>query len=116
MEHKMEHKIKIVRGTTEPIPIALRKRDGTAYALASGEVVVFGVKKKCEDEACLILKTITSLINGVGEIALTPDDTADLTCGKYVYDVGLKSGANFYNVIPASDFVITENVTKWGDA
>ena len=112
----MAQKIEIVRGTTNTINIAVRDSDGNAHMLEAGEVIVFGVKKNYKEEECLILKTITSLVNGVGRLTLAPDDTANLTCGKYVYDVGLKSGANYYNVIEASDFVVSANITTWGDA
>lgn len=112
----MEQRIEIVRGTTNTVNIAVRDSDGNAYMLESGEVIVFGVKKHYKDEECLILKTVTSLRNGVAEIGIAPDDTADLACGRYAYDVGLKSGANYYNVIVADDFVILPNVTKRGDA
>lgn len=112
----MAQKIEVVRGTTNTINIAVRDSDGNAHMLGAGEVIVFGVKKNYEDEECLILKTITSLVNGVGKLTLAPDDTAELACRKYVYDVGLKSGANYYSVIEASDFVVSANITKWGDA
>lgn len=37
-------------------------------------------------------------------------------CEKYVYDVALQSGANFFNLIKASPFIISPNVTKRGCA
>ena len=112
----MAQKIEIVRGTTNTINIAVKDSDGNAHMLGSGEVIVFGVKKNYKDDECLNLKTITSLVNGVGQLTLDPDDTAELACGKYAYDVGLKSGANYYNVIEASDFIVSANITTWGDA
>jgi hypothetical protein len=115
MAQKTGQKIEVVRGTTNAINIAVKNADGTPYMLETGEVVVFGVKENYEDDECLILKTTNSLVNGVAQISIAPDDTAELNVGRYVYDVGLQSGANYYSVIKASDFYITANVTKWGD-
>lgn len=116
MAQKSGQKIEIVRGTTNSINVAIKNGDGSAYMLSEGELVVFGVKQNYKDDELLILKTVNSLINGVGQFSLAPEDTIGLDVGKYVYDVGLKTGANYYSVIEASDFLITANVTKWSDA
>ena len=113
----MAQKIEIVRGATETFAITITGANNALYALASGEVLVFGVKKNpAKDAELLIKKTVTSGNNGVYTIKISPEDTSELPFGNYFYDVGVKSGNDFYPVIEASQFVIRMNVTKRGDA
>lgn len=111
----MTTKIEIVRGTTNIFPITVTDSDGIPYTLADGEKLLFGVKREPSDEEYLILKTITAATDGAYVAEIVPDDTSGLEYGRYVYDVGLESGENYYNVIETSPFVVKPNVTKWGD-
>jgi hypothetical protein len=111
----MTQTIEIVRGTSNTFPITVTDADGTPYTLEAGEKLLFGVKKQPSDKDYLVLKTITATTNGEYVAKLLPNDTSGMEYGRYVYDVGLESGENFYNVIEASPFVVQPNVTKWGD-
>lgn len=111
----MAHKIEVVRGTSNTFPITVTDADSIPYMLADGEKLLFGVKKEPSDEEYIILKTITSATDGEYVAELMPNDTIGMEYGRYVYDVGLESGENYYNVIEASPFVVQPNVTKWGD-
>lgn len=111
----MRQKIEIVRGTTNTLALSVTDADGNAYTLADGELLIFGVKEKPEDEELLIQKTITDCTDGVAMVELSPDDTIGLKYGRYIYDVGLESGEDYHNIIPASPFVIQPNITKRGD-
>jgi len=112
----MWDKIEIVRGTTNMIHIDVLDANGNPYTLQDGEKLIFGVKRNVTDADELIVKTASVAEGGGYVVNLAPDDTDDLTVGKYVYDVGLQSGDCFYNVIKANSFVIAGNVTKWGCA
>lgn len=111
----MKQPLTIIRGTTQTITIAVKNDDGTAYTLADGETLRFGVKRHPEDadSLCLVKKSLTaaSLDNGLYILTLLPSDTKDLPFGNYFYDVGLQSGNNYYNVIECSDFIVAYNIT-----
>lgn len=112
----MGDKIEIVRGTTNMIHIDVLDANGNPYTLQSGEKLIFGVKRNVTDEDEILVKTASVAEDGGYVVNIAPNDTEDLKCGKYVYDVGLQSGDCFYNVIKATSFVIAGNVTKWGCA
>lgn len=113
----MVNKVTIVRGTTNVLNITVNDENGAVYTLADGEKIVFGVKCDHDEADFTLLKTASFVEDeGVYAVTLTPDDTAGLTCGDYVYDVALQSGANFFNVIEPSPFIIEPNVTTRGCA
>lgn len=111
----MANKIEIVRGTTNRFSITVTDANDALYNLASGEKLVFGIKRKRSDIDCLVVKTVTSGNNGVYTIDLEPEDTEALDYGTHFYDVGLLSGEDYFNIIKPSTFEIVANVTKRGD-
>lgn len=110
----MVQKVEIVRGTSNTLSIAVTDANGNPYTIVNGETVIFGVKKKVTDEELLIKKAAFVEDSGVYTIRLYPEDTKNMPCGAYCYDVGLQSGENFYNIIETSPFVIHHEITKWG--
>lgn len=111
----MISKVSIVRGTTDVLDIVLNDESGAVYEIAAGEKVVFGVKCDTDDADFILLKTAQFLADeGVYEVTFTPEDTADLDCRDYVYDVALQSDVNFFNIIEASPFIVKPNVTTKG--
>lgn len=111
----MRQKIGIVRGTSNTLTLSVVDANGDGYTLSEGEKLLFGVKEKPEDAELLIKKIITECTDGVCTLEFDPADTIDLKYGRYIYDIGLRSGGKYYPVIKASPFVIEPNVTKWGD-
>lgn len=108
--------ISIVRGTTNAFGIKVTDDEGKEYTLESGQVLVFGIKKKPTDMERLLVKTITNTVNGEYYLELTPADTENIEPGKYFYDVGMQQGESiFYNIIEASVFEIKPNITELGD-
>lgn len=108
--------ISIVRGTTNAFGIKVLDREGDEFTLESNQVLVFGVKRRPTDLERILVKTITTSVNGEYYLELTPADTADIEPGKYFYDVGMQQGESvFYNVIEASVFEIKPNITELGD-
>lgn len=108
--------IKIVRGTSNAFQIALQDESGVFYRLKDGEVLRFGVKDRAEPEQIQLSKEMgTEHLNSSGDayiLQLLPEDTLHLDLHRnYCYDVGLQSGAHYYNVIPCSDFKLVLNVT-----
>lgn len=106
--------ISLVRGATLKKNIRIT-RNGGAYTLAEGEVLRFGVKRGPYSGEYLIRKEWTAAEeqNGVYPLELTPQDTLALELGKYQYDVGLQREGEYIPVIGCSEFLLTENVTKW---
>lgn len=109
-------KIEIVRGTTNTFNIGILDAEGKPYTLAGAEKLIFGVKCNPLEPETVILKVAEADNVGGYIVTLNPEDTIDLKCDKYFYDVGLESGDAFYNVIEPSPFVILPNITKRGDA
>lgn len=107
--------VEMVRGTSKTLAITLTDANNDLYTLTEGEVVVFGVKKKPDDDTLLIKKTVTEGENGIYTVSIAPTDTAELPYGKYLYDVGLQSGGAYHSIIEPNPFIIQPNVTKWGD-
>lgn len=112
----MAQKIEIVRGTTNTFQISINDANGAPYNLQSNEKVVFGIKKDLDDVEPLIIKTAEVLYEGMYSVQLSPEDTVDLDCGRYHYDVGVDNGTDFFNVIEPNLFVIVPNVTHRGCA
>lgn len=104
--------IEIIRGTSNTFNISLQDPQKQPYFLAAGEVLRFGVKIRPEDKSCLIEKELTAedLKNGVYPVKLTPEDTANLSCYTYCYDVGVQSGDDYWIVL-GGYLEITKNIT-----
>jgi hypothetical protein len=106
-------KLEMVRGTTEIFEISVTNR-GEPYTLTSGEELVFGIRQKYSDDEAVLVKTTTEEVDaGVYSVKLVPEDTINLKDIAYFYDVGLRSGTDFYNVIEPSPFILKKNATKW---
>ena len=105
----------MIRGTTQVFNISVTDANGSPYMLGSGEFLLFGVKAKPEDNEYVVLKPVYSGADGVYTVNIAPEDTINVPYNRYVYDVGVQSGNNYYNIIPTSGFAILPNVTKWGD-
>ena len=111
----MINKIKIVRGTTNVFNITINDETGTVYKLTGDEKIIFGVKRDPNDTDFALLKSASFVeSDGVYSITLAPEDTANLMSVNYSYDVSLQSGANFFNIIEPSPFVIIPNITAPG--
>lgn len=110
----MKQNISIVRGTTNVFQIAVQDTSGSPYLLSEGEILIFGVKTKPGEEEYTIVKMLTSdnLLNDTYLVRINPEDTENLSCGRYCYDVGLQRGNDYYMVLPCSDFTIEHNITE----
>ena len=108
-------KVSIVRGTTDVLDIVVNDENGSVYEIADGEKIILGVKCDTDDADFILLKTAQFLPDkGAYEVRFEPEDTADLGCREYVYDVALQSGNNFFNIVEASPFIVKPNVTRKG--
>lgn len=106
--------IEIVRGTTNTFRISLADSCNNPYVPFPGDKLVFGVKKQPSDTNLLIVKTAEIAQEGWAQVKIKPEDTMGLCCDNYYYDVSLESGEDFYNIIFASRFRISHNITAKG--
>ena len=103
--------IEIVKGTTNVFQVVVFDKFKKKYELSSGEVLVFGIKKDCEQKNPIFQIESTTTDQNENYFKIKPEHTQNLPCGEYVYDVGLVSGSDFYNIIEPNPFIIRENVT-----
>lgn len=96
----------VTRGDSAVFNLDLLYADGNPFALQSGDVLTFTVKKTTSDKDALIQKNVTDAI------VLKPSDTSGLAYGRYVYDLQL-TRANGYveTIITPSTFIVGEEVT-----
>ncbi len=111
----MKQDIEIIRGTTNRFGISVVGPEGNPYEMPSGAVVRFGVKQSKTSDEYLLIKECTSAKDGVCEFAFSPGDTINIDLGRYLYDVGLEVGGDYFNIIEASSFLIKANITRHGD-
>lgn len=111
--------LEIIRGTTKVLNITVDDESGSAYILGSGETLRFAVKRKPEDTQPEVSKDIGTLEydseNQCYVLTLNPADTESLKLGRHHFDVGLQSGADYFNVIPCSPFDVLPNVSRRDD-
>ena len=101
--------IKLTRGDTArlTVPIINLANNGE-YTMKSGDILYFTVKKTAKDSDFLFQKSVT----GSNSIHIKPEDTADLSFGKYKYDVQLTTATgDVYTVIEPSTFEVMEEIT-----
>lgn len=100
--------ITLTRGDTFVALISITKQDGTPYVPNDGDKVRFAMKAKYEDPEPLVVKDIP-----IDTLTLTlrPEDTKDLSFGKYVYDIQLtKADGTVDTFITKATIKITEEV------
>lgn len=101
--------IKLTRGDTArlTVPIVNLANNGE-YTMESGDILYFTVKKTAKDTDFLFQKSVT----GSNSIHIRPEDTANLSFGKYKYDVQLTTATgDVYTVIEPSAFEVMEEIT-----
>ena len=106
--------VSIVKGTTNTFLISIEDANGNPYFLSNTEVLIFGVKTSEYAAEYILCKTITAddQVDEKYQFKLQPEDTEDMPFGTYLFDVGLQSGEEYYNIIKCSKFVLDANITK----
>lgn len=83
-----QNNIKIVRGDTAEITVALETSGGEAYVFTENDHLKFGVKRSPFDSALVIEKDIPT---DTCKLVLDSESTANLEFGDYQYDIRLYS-------------------------
>lgn len=104
--------IEIQRNRTEKIEISIYDLEDEFISLASGEKLLFGVKKDDSQANYSIYKELTiSDINSAGNayiLNLSVSDT-DITSGYYYYDIAYLTGDELYPVVEYQTFKVKKN-------
>ena len=101
--------IRLTRGDTARLTIPIiNSASNSEYAMQSGDVLFFTVKKSAKDTNYLFQKKVI----GANSIHIKPEDTDNLSFGKYKYDVQLTTASgDVYTIIEPSVFEIMEEIT-----
>lgn len=107
--HKDDGTIRLTRGDTARLTIPIiNSASNDEYVMQSGDVLFFTVKKSAKDTNYLFQKEST----GTNAIHIKPEDTDNLSFGKYKYDVQLTTASgDVYTIIEPSVFEIMEEIT-----
>lgn len=104
--------ISMIRGDSESITISCTDINNLPVAFVFGDTVYFTVKEKTTNVEKTLQKTVITFDNGKAVIEITPSDTRDLRCKRYVYDVQLtRADLTVTTLVAPSDFIIEEEVT-----
>ena len=107
--------INIIRSRINDLSLKKKKKKGEQYTLQDGEKIIFGVKENAENSDYNIVKMLTSadVVDGICTIKLTPTDTAELSFGRYYFDIGLQTAnGDYYMIVPCDEFYICKAVTQ----
>lgn len=101
--------VRLTRGDTADFSISVQNEvSKDSYEIQVGDTLRFTVKESSEDADIVIQK----VLNGLDSFTIEPNDTKNLECGDYVYDVELTTeSGDVYTIIPPSRFTIMEEVT-----
>ena len=86
----------------------------SSYQLATGDKLIFGVKRNKNSSSFVIKKILTSAdeLDGQYTFSLTPEDMNISPC-RYYYDVGLQfADGSFETVVHPSRFKVVGTVTE----
>jgi hypothetical protein len=111
----MEEVLSIVRGTTNPFSVIVKDHAGETQVLSEDQILIFGLKQNELDDNRVLVKPVSKRENGENYLELLPAETMDLEPGTYYYDIGMKQGTSFFNIVESSPIKIKPNVTKITD-
>lgn len=99
--------IRLTRGDTARLTIDISDGE-TRYVIQPGDILRFSVKKSTNDSVYIFQKEL----EGESLLHIKPEDTRDLSYGKYCYDVELTTeSGDVFTVIEPSSFEVMREVT-----
>ena len=101
--------VQLTRGDTARLTVTITNETTKGqYTISADDTLTLTVKKSIEDAEPAFQKTIV----GESTFHIEPKDTANLTFGKYKFDVELTTaGGDVYTVIEPTTFELTKEVT-----
>lgn len=112
----MDNEIEMTRGTTAAFLLKIVDDDGIPYVPEQSDVVRLGVKHDSTQSDYSIIKTGTyNSDEGVFEFSFAPADTVNLKAAlygeRYWYDVGLRTGSDYY-IVARGPLTLYEVITE----
>lgn len=106
----------LIRGDTYNLTFSLSLANGNALVLTETDKCYFTVKKEFEHEEFVLQKRHGDGITyneekGLYVIRLTQDDTSDLPCDRYKFDIKVKISTNIVKTLMKGTLVLTNNAT-----
>lgn len=111
----MEEMLSIVRGTTNSFSVIVKNNEGETQVLSEDQTLIFGLKQNELDDNRALVKPVSKMANGENYLELEPSETMDLEPGTYYYDISMRHGTSFFNIVESSPIKIKPNVTKITD-
>lgn len=103
------NRITLTRGDSALLKLKLRDNQNKVYTLAPMDTATLTIKENIDSPD--IILAITADKNA--QFEFTPKNTANLACGKYVYDVQVNlADGSIYTVINPAQLIITKGVTE----
>lgn len=100
--------IRLTRGDTARFLVTVLDGEGEEYTVQPDDVVRFTIKTSTLEPEAIVRKQII----GDANIYIAPEDTENLSYGKYVYDVEITTAiGDVYTVIEPTTFEIMPEVT-----
>ena len=101
------NKLSITKGDNAEIVVKVFDSDDIERGVYDDDTVVLTVRKTADSDVVLTKTAIK------GTISFVPADTKTLSVGSYIYDIQLTTfGGKIYTIVPASYFVIEQEVTQ----
>ena len=107
------YKVFMTKGDTGILSLTIYDKKGELYRPNSNDVCLLTMKKYASQSSPSA--QIKGTVDGDNvRFEIMPEDTSNLVCGEYVYDIQVKFGYNgdVNTVIPLSKFVLMQEVTK----
>jgi hypothetical protein len=111
--------LSMIRGDNHTFNFVFNHRDGTPYCLKDW-TLLFTLKTNYDlpDSQATLQKIVTAFpdttsgTSGSADVTLVPDDTKDLTPGKYFFDFAVKTDNNESFTVLTGTFDIDYDVTR----
>lgn len=108
--------LKLIRGDTYKLTFSLVTANNQPLLLSDEDKCYFTVKKEFMCEDCVLQKRYRDGISynplrELYEIKLNQDDTSDLKCGSYKFDIKVKIGGEIVKTIVKGTLALVNNAT-----
>lgn len=102
----------MIRGDTESIVITCETLEKAPRPFVKGERLTLTIKTSTDTEWVILRKVAEHFEDGAAIIPISHEDTKNLKCKVYVYDLQLIDEAgSFITIIPPSKFELLPEVT-----
>ena len=107
------YKVFMTKGDTGILSLTIYDKKGEKYRPNFNDLCLLTIKK-CTSQSSPYAHIKVTVDRENVRLEIMPEDTSNLVCGEYVYDIQVKFDYNgdVNTVIPLSKFVLMQEVTK----